>query len=138
MPDALRRGPLVLSWLCQLVSVAILGQTLFFKFSGAAESCFIFQSLHAEPWGRLASGVAELACVVLLLVPRTAALGAVLSLGVIGGALLAHLFVLGIEVEGDGGLLFGLAAAVFACSFVVAWIRRGEIPIFGCKLARTG
>ena len=136
MPDARSRGSLALSWACQLGAAAILAQTLFFKFSGAAESRFIFQSLHVEPWGRVASGVAELVCAVLLLVPRTAALGALLSLGVISGALLAHLFVLGIEVEGDGGLLFGLALSVFACSLVVAWIRRADVPVFGCKLGR--
>jgi hypothetical protein len=138
MADARSRGSLVLSWCCQLAAATILGQTLFFKFSAAEESRFIFQSLHVEPWGRIASGVSELVCALLLLMPRTAALGAVLSLGVISGALLAHLFVLGIQVQGDGGLLFGLAVAVFVCSLVVLWVRRADVPIFGCKLARLG
>lgn len=138
MPDAPSRGSIALSWACQLGAAAILGQTLFFKFTGAEESRFIFQSLHVEPWGRIASGVAELVCMLLLLVPRTAALGALLALGVISGALLAHLFVLGIDVQGDGGLLFGLAVAVFVLSLVVAWVRRADVPVFGCKLARIG
>jgi putative oxidoreductase len=138
MPDAKSRGTLALSWACQLGAAAILGQTLFFKFTAAEESRFIFESLHVEPWGRIASGMAELACVVLLLVPRTAVLGALLSLGVISGALLAHLLVLGIDVQGDGGLLFGLAVAVFVLALVVAWIRRADVPIFGCKLGRVG
>jgi putative oxidoreductase len=99
-----------LSLVLRLVVAAILLQTLYFKFSGAPESVYIFQTLGAEPWGRIGSGVAELVAAVLLLLPRTAGLGAVLSLGIISGALLSHLAILGIEVQGDGGLLFALAA----------------------------
>jgi hypothetical protein len=127
----------VFSWLGQLVAAAILGQTLFFKFTGAEESRWIFGQLGVEPWGRIAAGVAELACVALLLHPRTPALGALLTLGVIGGALVSHLLVLGIEVQGDGGLLFALAVATFACALLVLYLRRAEIPLVGCKLART-
>ena len=49
-----------LSWLLQVVVAVILLQTLFFKFTGAAESVYIFSTLGAEPWGRLGSGVVEL------------------------------------------------------------------------------
>ncbi|MFN0068910.1 MAG: DoxX family protein [Limisphaerales bacterium] len=115
------------SWLSQLVAAAILAQTLFFKFTAAPESVFIFTRLGAEPWGRLASGVVELVAVVLLLVPRTAALGALLALGVMSGAILAHLTRLGIEVEGDGGLLFALALVTWTCAAAVLWLRRGEL-----------
>jgi hypothetical protein len=125
------------SWLGQLAAAAILGQTLFFKFTGAQESRWIFGQLGVEPWGRIAAGVAELVCVALLLHPRTPALGALLTLGVIGGALVSHLLVLGIEVQGDGGLLFTLAAVTLACALLVLFLRRAEIPLVGCKLART-
>jgi hypothetical protein len=70
---------------------------------------------------------------VLLLVPSTAALGALVALGVIVGALGAHLGPLGIEVMGDGGLLFGLACAVFAGSALVVWLRRRELPLVGAR-----
>lgn len=124
------------SWAMQVVAAAILGQTLFFKFTGAEESVYIFSTLGVEPWGRLASGAAELVAVVLLLVPRTAAVGALLSLGVICGAIASHLTVLGIVVKDDGGLLFGLACVVFACSAGTAWLRRGELPVVGGLLGR--
>ncbi len=114
----------------RLIAAAILAQTLFFKFSGAEESVWIFQQLNAEPWGRLGSGVAELVCVVLLLFPRTAWLGALGGLGVISGAIFSHLFLLGIEVKGDGGLLFYLAVVVFICCAVTLWLRRGELLAF--------
>jgi hypothetical protein len=117
-----------LSWAGQLVAAAILAQTLFFKFTAAPESVFIFTRLGVEPWGRLASGVVELGAVVLLLVPRTAALGALLALGVMSGAILAHLTRLGIAVQGDGGLLFALALVTWACAAGVLWLRRAQLP----------
>lgn len=118
-----------LSWILRLLVAGILLQTLYFKFSGAPESRYIFSALGAEPWGRIASGVAELVAAVLLLIPATAGIGAVLSLGIISGAIGAHLTRLGIEVEGDGGLLFYLAVVVFVGSLAIAWLHRREIPL---------
>lgn len=125
----------LLAWLCQLAAAAILLQTLFFKFTGAEESRWIFSTLGVEPWGRIASGVVELVAAALLVYPRTAALGALLAAGVMAGAILAHLFVLGISVKDDGGLLFGLAVAVLGASCLVVVLRRAELPIVGCKFA---
>jgi hypothetical protein len=124
----------VASWILQLLVAGILLQTLFFKFTGAAESVYIFSTLGAEPWGRLGSGVVELFAAILLLVPATTTIGAALALAVITGAILSHLTVLGIEVQGDGGLLFGLALTVFVASGVILLLRRGEIPIVGLWL----
>lgn len=126
-----------LSWILQLVVAAILAQTLYFKFTAAPESVYIFSTLGLEPAGRIGSGIAEAVAVVLLLVPATAAVGALLALGVISGALASHLTRLGIEVQGDGGLLFGLACVVFAGSAVVLWLRRSELPVLGPRLAAS-
>lgn len=125
----------ITTWLLQLVMVGILGQTLYFKFTAAPESVYIFQTLGMEPHGRIASGVAEGIACVLLLIPRTAIYGAALSLAVITGALGSHLTKLGIVVQNDGGLLFTLACIVFACAVGVLLIRRAEIPIVGVWLA---
>src|SRR6266496_3010200 len=103
----------ILDWLLRVAVAVILLQTLFFKFTGAAESVYIFSTLGAEPWGRIGSGVVELIAAILLLVPATAAVGAALALAVISGAIVSDLTILGIEVQGDGGLLFGLAITVF-------------------------
>lgn len=111
----------------RLVAAGILGQTLFFKFSGAAESRWIFETLGAEPWGRLGTGALEAAAVVLLLLPRTAALGALLATGLMAGAIGSHLTLLGVEVQGDGGLLFALACVTAVCGAGVAWRRRDEL-----------
>jgi hypothetical protein len=122
-----------LSWALQLVVAAILAQTLFFKFTAAPESVYIFSKLGLEPAGRIGSGVAELVAVVLLLTPATVVLGALLALGVIAGALASHLGPLGIEVQGDGGLLFVLACAVFLGSATLVWLRRHELPLVGAR-----
>ena len=124
------------SRLLRIVAAAILAQTLYFKFTGAEESVWIFQQLGAEPWGRLGSGVAELVCALLLLFPSTAWLGALGGLGVISGALMSHLFILGIEVKGDGGLLFGLAVVVFVCCAITLWLQRADLIAFLSKLKR--
>ncbi len=127
----------IVSWGLQLLVAGILLQTLFFKFTGAAESVYIFSMLGVEPWGRILSGIVELIAAVLLLVPATTTVGATLALGVMAGAIGSHLTVLGIEVMGDGGLLFGLALVVFVSSAAILVLRRGEIPLIGMWL-RTG
>jgi putative oxidoreductase len=127
----LSRTQVGISWVLQLAAAGILLQTLFFKFTGAEESVYIFTTLGAEPWGRIGSGIVELIASALLLVPATASLGAVVALGVMAGAIFSHVAVLGIEVKGDGGLLFGLALVVFACSATVLAIRRAQLPVIG-------
>jgi putative oxidoreductase len=119
----------ILSWVLQLTVAGILLQTLFFKFTGAEESVYIFSTLGAEPWGRIGSGVAELMAAVLLLVPATAPFGALLTMGLMAGAIGSHLTVLGIEIRGDGGLLFGLAVTAFAGSAIVLLVRRAQVPL---------
>jgi hypothetical protein len=125
-------GPLlVVSWICRIAAAVILLQTLFFKFTAAPESVYIFTKVRAEPWGRIGSGVVELIAAVLLLIPRTVWAGAVLAIGVIAGAIVSHLTVLGIEVMGDGGLLFGLGLIVFFTSTVALVLHRTQIPGIG-------
>jgi uncharacterized membrane protein YphA (DoxX/SURF4 family) len=127
----LSRTQTLVSWLLQLTVAGILLQTLFFKFTGAEESVYIFTTLGAEPWGRIGSGVIELIASMLLLVPALAPFGAIITMGVMAGAILSHLTVLGIEVNGDGGLLFGLALTAFIGSAIVLVIHRTQIPVVG-------
>jgi hypothetical protein len=124
------------AWICRIVAAAILLQTLFFKFTGASESVYIFTTVGIEPWGRIGSGVAELIAAILLFVPGFVWLGAALALGVMGGAILSHLTLLGIEVQGDHGLLFGLALVVGVCSAIVLFLYRRSIPIIGHLLLK--
>jgi len=125
------RTQTVVSWALQLLVAGILLQTLFFKFTGAEESVYIFSKLGVEPWGRIGSGVVELVAASMLLIPALVPYGAVLTIGVMSGAILSHLTVLGIEVKGDGGLLFALALTAFIGSAIVLILRRGSLPIVG-------
>ena len=128
---SLSKPELILSWICRVVAAVILLQTLFFKFTGAPESVYIFTKVGLEPWGRIGSGVAELIAAILLIAPSFPWLGAGLALGVMGGAIMSHLTVLGIVVKDDGGLLFALAVIVAICSAVVLFIHRKALPIVG-------
>ncbi|HXI20705.1 MAG TPA: hypothetical protein VNH46_06450 [Gemmatimonadales bacterium] len=128
-PAALPKPLAIICWIAQIVAAVILLQTLFFKFTGAPESIYICTRLGMEPWGRYGTGTMELIASIMLLIPATAGIGAVLALGIISGAIFFHLTRLGIVVQNDGGLLFGLAVTVFLCSALVVWLRREQIPV---------
>jgi len=128
---SLTKAAAITSWVAQITAAVILGQTLFFKFTGAPESKYIFSTLGIEPWGRIGTGVLELITVILLLNPKTPVLGALLAVGLMGGAIMSHLTRLGIEVQGDHGLLFKLGVTVLVAALVVLFIRRRELPIIG-------
>jgi hypothetical protein len=127
---------MIASWTLRGIAAVILLQTLFFKFTAAKESVYIFTTVGMEPWGRIGSGVVELIAAILLLLPRTVALGAILSLGVISGAIFFHLTKLGIALPAvdDHGELFTLAVAVFLCSLGVLAMHRQELPLIGRSL----
>lgn len=108
-----------ITWAARIVAAVIMVQTLYFKFSGAEESVYIFSTVGIEPWGRIGTGILELIASVLILINATAWIGALLGLGLMAGAILVHLTVLGVEVKGDGGYLFLLAVVVFACCMIV-------------------
>ena len=131
-------------WIC-----FVFIQSLFFKFTGSVETAHIFGTLDAwaagltgiaglfAPGGVFSAhvvGGAELVASVLLLTglilkkPLILAVGALLTLGVISGAIFFHLFTpLGVEVMGDGGLLFGMACTVWLCAAFLAFRQRAAV-----------
>ena len=117
----------VFTWIIKLTAVVILVQTLYFKFTGAEESVYIFSTLGAEPWGRIGSGVVELIASIFILIPRTTLLGALMGLGTMAGAILSHLVFLGIVVKNDGGTLFILAIITFICCAILVFQNRDKI-----------
>jgi hypothetical protein len=128
------RGVTLVSWICQVIVAVILGQTLFFKFTGAVESVYIFEMLGAEPWGRIGTGIFELVAVVLLVWPRFVVLGSILATGLILGAIGAHVTELGIVIQDDGGLLFILALVVLVGALTITLLRRRQLPVIGSRL----
>lgn len=123
-------------------------QSLFFKFTGSAETDHIFGTLDGwasgfglggffAPGGIFSAhviGTAELVASLLLLGglvlkrPAIQGIGALMSLGIISGAIFFHLFTpLGVEVLGDGGLLFAMACGVWLSAAGIVLIRRSEL-----------
>lgn len=117
----------IATWALRLLAAGLLLQTLFYKFSAADESVYIFSKLGVEPWGRIASGIMELIAAILILIPRTTAYGALLSAGIMAGAIASHIFVLGIEVMNDGGQLFIYALLVFTASLILLVMNRRQL-----------
>lgn len=116
----------VFSWLLRIAAAIILLQTLYFKFTAAPESVELFTKLGVEPWGRIGTGVIELIASILLLLPSTIFLGALLGVGLMGGAIASHLTIIGIASKGDGGQLFLLAIIVMVCCLIVLFLHKQQ------------
>ena len=110
-----------------MIAAVIMLQTLYFKFTGAEESVYIFTTVGMEPWGRIGVGVMELIASLLIIIPATSWIGAGIGLGLMLGAMGMHLTILGIEVHDDGGYLFFLALVVAICSAFILWINKQAV-----------
>lgn len=119
--------------LLRIVVAVILVQTLRFKFTGHPDSIYIFETVGLEPNGRIGIGVLELIAGILILIPKTVWAGALLTLGLMAGAIFMHLTQLGIEVRNDGGVLFITAVITLLLSFVILFNYKKEIPVIGKK-----
>lgn len=117
----------LLQLVARIIAAAIMLQTLYFKFTAHPESVYIFSTLGIEPFGRIGSGIAELIASILLLIPKTAWMGAITGLGVMAGAIISHLTILGIDVKNDGGQLFYMALFTFVCCLIVVFYERLKI-----------
>jgi len=117
----------------RIIVALILIQTLRFKFTGHPDSVYIFEQVGMEPYGRIGIGVLELISGILLLIPRTIWLGALMTAGVIGGAIFMHLTELGIEVRGDGGVLFITALVTFVLAAILLYTHKKDLPYLGSK-----
>lgn len=115
---------IIVSWLLRIVAAAILLQTLYFKFTAQPESVELFTKLGAEPMGRIGTGIIELFASILLLIPSTVFMGALLGIGLMAGAIASHILVIGIQSQGDGGQLFMLAIIVFICCVIIAVLHK--------------
>jgi len=117
----------IFTWVLKIAAAIILLQTLYFKFSAHAQSVELFTTLGMEPWGRIGTGVAELVAAILIVIPRTTLLGALMGLGLMGGAIFFHLTKLGVNFGGDA-VLFIYAVITFACCLGLIIINKRNIP----------
>jgi hypothetical protein len=126
--DTLTARQNVVSWICQLIAAGIMFETLFFKFTAAPESVYIFQKMGTEPWWRWGQGIWELLASISLLIPRLRWAGGILTTGAMLAAILSHMTWLGYSIMGDHGLLFGMAVVTFTCGVTVLMLHRHSIP----------
>lgn len=123
-----------ISKIIRIAIAVILIQTLRFKFTDHPDSAYIFETLGLEPYGRITVGILELVAGILILVPRTIWIGALMTVVILSGAVFHHLTDLGIEINGDGGKLFYMAITTLILSLFILWDEREQIPIIGQKL----
>ena len=126
--DTLSRGQTTLGWICAVIAAAIMIETLFFKFTAAPESVYIFRKMGTEPWMRWVQGIWELLASIGLLWPRVRWAGGILTTGAMGAAIISHMTWLGYSVQSDHGLLFAMALVTFACGVTVLLLYRRYIP----------
>ena len=118
----------------QFVAACIIGGAGVLKFLGNPTDMLVFATLEMEPFGRYLIGTLELVAGGLLLSSSFAASGALLALGTMIGAAIAHVTVLGFEVQGDGGLHIALLSTVLVSCGSVLLQRRRELPLIGHTL----
>jgi len=126
--DDLSRRARTVSWICAGIAAAIMVETLFFKFTAAPESVYIFKRMGTEPWMRWVQGLWELLASICLLWPRMKWAGGILTTSAMLAAILSHMTWLGYSIQGDHGLLFGMALVTFTCGVTVMWMYRHHIP----------
>ena len=120
----------IFSWVFRLVAALILLQSAYFKLVGDPESIEVFNQVGLSETMRMGTGIVELLAAILLLIPRTIWLGAVLTMGIVTCAIMCHFCFLGMEFQNDSGIRFGMGIAVFLATVATLWIHRNEIPFF--------
>jgi putative oxidoreductase len=128
----------VVYWIARVGAAIIMLQTLYFKFTGAAESIYIFQTVGMEPWGRIGVGVLELIASILILINVTAWMGAALAAGLMVGAIGMHLTLLGIVVKDDGGQLFIYALLVLIFSLYILFVNKQRLTEMAARFYKVG
>lgn len=118
----------------QLISAAIMGYASVTKFLSTPGNVFIFTEIGMEPVGRYLIAIIELCAALALLTKSFPALGALLAIGTMCGAAIAHATFLGASVQGDGGVHIVLLLVVVCTSGPVLILRRHTLPFIGPTL----
>lgn len=119
----MKKSLVITGWICRILVSLILLQTLYFKFTAHPESVILFTKLGVEPWGRIALGCIELLVGIGLLIPRLSLFASFGAVGILSGAILTHVAIIGIESNGDGGQLFLMALVGFIAASVAFWLQ---------------
>jgi hypothetical protein len=132
--DTLTRKQRIVYWIFAGVAAAIMVETLFFKFTGAAESKYIFSKMGTEPWMRWVQGIWAWDAVFYVIAQFTGGVASVVLVASVAGKLLAHPSVNYVAtLPGSGG-----TGAAFLGEVVIALILMSVVLVVSNtpKLAR--
>ena len=129
--NGLSRNQKIVSWILQAVAAFILARAAYGKFTGMEMSLFVFERLEMGTSGRFTIGLIEAFAALLLLMPSVPQIGALLGFGTMMGALIAHTTVLGLDTNGDGGMMVAMMGVVVLATSTVMYIRRRDLPLIG-------
>jgi len=118
----------VVLWILQIGAAGMFLMVGFLKLSGNPQLVSLFQAIGIGQWFRFLTGALEVCGAILLLIPRTSGLGALMLAGVMACAVMTHLFIVGGSPLGATILLIVTA--------VVAWGRRQRTKSLLAELSK--
>lgn len=121
----------IISWVFQIIAAIILAMAAYEKFSGNPLISSVFDQLKMGDPGKKLIGIIEAISAIMLITTNLCHFGALLGLGTMLGALIAHVTVLGISVNNDGGMMVGLMSLNIICCSIIMFIRRRSYPLIG-------
>ena len=104
------------SWILEIGAAGMFLMVGFFKLTGDPQMVGLFDAIGLGQWFRYVTGSLEVLGALLLLIPRLSGLGALMLFGVMIGAVVTHVFIVG------GSPL--MAIILLIVTGVVAWGRR--------------
>ncbi|SNR15533.1 DoxX family membrane protein [Tenacibaculum jejuense] len=118
--------PLALKVLAGIIML----QTLFFKFTADMTSVDLFTKVAGEneAFMRIGTGIIELIATILLFLPKKTWLGALITVGVMSGAIFSHIIKIGIIHNNDGGALFIMAIITLISGGILLFLNKKDIP----------
>lgn len=119
----------IISWICQICAASIIGRAGINKLMMDPNSLEVFRTLGSGETLLIVIGVLEVLAAVLLITPFLVKYGAVLSLGVMIGALIAHVSRLGFT--GAMAILSVRLFVMLGLLFVILYIHRRSLPLIG-------
>jgi putative oxidoreductase len=85
----------VVLWILQIAAAGMFLIVGFLKLSGNPQLVGLFEAIGIGQWFRYLTGALEVGGAILLLIPRTSGLGALMLAGVMACAVMTHLFIVG-------------------------------------------
>ena len=121
------------AWIFQIIAAGLFLSAVFAKFTSNPAVMSLFDALDLGKSGAIFIGILELISALLLLTSRYSALGGLLGGGIMTGASIAHLTVLG--VTGDAFVGYMMSVTILISCAITVILRRHHLPFMGEEMA---